>query len=208
MSDGALTTAQKNVFACYEATIERGLASFMEVGIALMRIRDDRLYRETHERFDDYCKDRWQISPSRAYQLIDGAEAARTVSTIVETKPANESQARPLTLLESPSEQRAAWKEAVNTAPKNEETGEPIITARHVEQVVRERLGDGVPKAKAGGPTQWDKLAELNLKGRAYFEQIVAERRDNQRSEAVLNAYEELDRLIASYRKSVSRIGA
>ena len=78
----------------------------------------------------------------------------------------------------------------------------------HVESVVREHLGEiepEAPRGKAGGPTQWDKLAELNLKGRAYFEQMVAERRDNAKSDRVLNLYEELETAVASYRKSVSR---
>ena len=43
-------------------------------------------------------------------------------------RPANEAQARPLTKLDTPSEQAAAWKEVVDTAPKDDD-GEPIITA-------------------------------------------------------------------------------
>ena len=38
-----------------ELVIERGLKTFVEVGAALLGIRDGRLYRETHATFEDYC---------------------------------------------------------------------------------------------------------------------------------------------------------
>ena len=44
-----------------EAVIERGLRTFVEVGEALLRIRDERLYRETHGTFEDYCRERWAM---------------------------------------------------------------------------------------------------------------------------------------------------
>ena len=75
-----------------EEIVERGLVSFIEVGRALMRIRDDELYTEDNfEGFVEYLEARpWGLSPSRAYQMIDSA----SVSTIVETP--NEAQAREL----------------------------------------------------------------------------------------------------------------
>lgn len=36
-----------------EAIIERGLATFVEVGTALAEIRDNRLYRESHGTFEE-----------------------------------------------------------------------------------------------------------------------------------------------------------
>ena len=42
-----------------EAVIERGQQTFIEVGQALMEIRDSRLYRETHATFEAYCNERW-----------------------------------------------------------------------------------------------------------------------------------------------------
>jgi hypothetical protein len=63
-----------------EAIIERGLATFVEVGKALLRIRDDRLYRETHSTFADYCKQRWGMSKSHAYRQIEAAEVVDVLS--------------------------------------------------------------------------------------------------------------------------------
>jgi hypothetical protein len=56
-----------------EQTVAQGLETFLEVGLALAAIRDERLYRERHARFADYLRERWQLSRGRAYQLIDAA---------------------------------------------------------------------------------------------------------------------------------------
>ena len=52
--------------------VERGLATFIEVGEALMEIRDSRLYRVEHKTFEDYCREKWKMSDRRARQLIPG----------------------------------------------------------------------------------------------------------------------------------------
>lgn len=127
----------------HEATIERGLKTFVEVGRALQAIRDERLYREQYDRFEDYCQERWGWSRQRAYQFIDAAETTGRLTTIVDTHPATESQARPLTQL-PPEEQADAWEEVVTEA---EETGEKI-TARKVQQVVAKRVSGKIPDMK------------------------------------------------------------
>jgi hypothetical protein len=75
-----------------EAVIERGVQTFIEVGKALTEIRDSRLYKQTYNSFETYCKERWGFSRARGYQLIDAAK----LSTTVDTPPANERQARAL----------------------------------------------------------------------------------------------------------------
>ena len=67
MATGNELTAQEcSALAHHEATIERGLETFHEVGAALLEIQDGRLYRETHAAFEDYCRERWQMSRRRA----------------------------------------------------------------------------------------------------------------------------------------------
>lgn len=112
-----------------EAVIERGLKTFVDVGTALLEIRDSRLYRSEYDTFEDYCRERWGMSRPRAYQLIDAAEVSTNLSTIVDKLPATESQARPLTSL-TPEMQVQAWQQAVDTAPDGK------ITAAHVQAVV------------------------------------------------------------------------
>lgn len=122
----------------YESLIQRCMPSFVEVGAALLHIRGEKLYRETHRSFEAYCKDRWGFTRQRAHQYIESAVVVNKVSTIVDTFPRNESQARELCRL--PDGQRAsAWKEAVETAPQG------IITASHVRQVVSRRLPQQQP---------------------------------------------------------------
>jgi hypothetical protein len=75
-----------------EAIIERGVQTFVEVGEALMEIRDSRLYKQTHPSFESYLRERWKMSRPRGYQLIDAAKLSTTVDTPVE----NERQARAL----------------------------------------------------------------------------------------------------------------
>jgi VRR-NUC domain len=73
-----------------EAIIERGVQTFVEVGEALMEIRDSRLYKQTHSSFESYLRERWKMSRPRGYQLIDAAK----LSTTVDSPPENEWQAR------------------------------------------------------------------------------------------------------------------
>jgi hypothetical protein len=87
-----------------EAVIERGLAPFVEVGQALLRIREERLYRGTHKSFDDYCRERWQWSKGHANRQIEAAQVVQNLTPIGVT-PKNEAQARELAPL-PPEQQR------------------------------------------------------------------------------------------------------
>jgi hypothetical protein len=113
-----------------EAAIEAGLETFLEVGTALFKIRDGRLYRSSHKTFEGYCRGRWGMSRQRANQLIDAAGVVENLTTTVVT-PDSERQARPLVPLE-PDLQREAWARAVERAPG----GRP--TAANVKAVVDE----------------------------------------------------------------------
>lgn len=59
-----------------EATVEKGLTTFVKVGLALHEIRESRLYRMTHKDFAGYCDDRFNLSSRRVNQLIEGAKVA------------------------------------------------------------------------------------------------------------------------------------
>lgn len=109
---GLMTMSEAAELAEAEEVIERGIQTFTEVGNALLKIRDGRLYRADFGTFEDYCRERWGFSRPRAYQLI---EAADVVSTIVDTglpAPANEGQARELSRVPEP-ERAEVWRETV-----------------------------------------------------------------------------------------------
>jgi hypothetical protein len=156
-----LTTTEAKSLASHEKTIERGIAGFREVGAALMAISDGQLYRVTHKTFEAYCKERWSIERRRAYQLIDAAEIAEDLCTRVHKLPATEKQARPLASI--PRHERAdAWQEAVDTAPKDE-SGEPKVTAKHVEETVQQWKSPKVeaPVIDDDEPQMYDELEQV-----------------------------------------------
>lgn len=112
-----------------EDVIERGLQTFLEVGNALLEIREKQLYRD-HGTFEDYCKERWGWSRRRGIQLADAAEVVRNVNNSSHSLthvPQNEAQVRPLTTLE-PEEQAPAWEEACATAANGEPTAAEVQT--------------------------------------------------------------------------------
>jgi len=100
-----------------EGKISSGLQTFVDVGEALMEIRDSRLYRGVeHKTFEAYCREKWNFSKPYATQLIGAAKVVRNIETVaIATVPKTESQARPLAKL--PAEQQpAAWEKAVEKA--------------------------------------------------------------------------------------------
>jgi len=138
-ADMVLTTIEATDLAQHEATIDRGLKTFYEVGNALVAIRDGRLYRGQFDTFEDYCQGRWGIARNYANKMIAAAGIIRNLGTIVPTDaspivgilPVNEAQTRPLALLE-PEQQREAWQRAVESAPNGK------VTGAHVARVVED----------------------------------------------------------------------
>lgn len=110
----SLTSIEFRRLVELEKIIEKGIRTFIEVGTALLEIKDRRLYREKFKTFEIYCHDRWGFGAHRAYQLIDASVVVQELSTTVDILPANESQARPLVGLE-PDEQKEVWSIAVES---------------------------------------------------------------------------------------------
>jgi hypothetical protein len=141
-----LSTAEVQTLAHYEQIIERGIKTFVEVGHALLVIRDERLYREGYTTFEDYCRQRWDLSRPYAYQLMEASVVVENVSAVADIVPANEAQARPLTTLPA-EQQREVWREAVETAPASG------ITAKHVQATIKRAqakpTGPLMPKSRA-----------------------------------------------------------
>lgn len=129
----ALLVAEQGALDRCEAVISRGLQTYIEVGSALLEIRDQRLYRATHQTFADYCNERWHMSRQRAYQLIDASEISAGLSTIVDISNVPESHIRPLVGL-APDQQVAAYQ-----AAHTQSNGRP--TARDVQTAVDQAQG-------------------------------------------------------------------
>lgn len=136
-----------------EIIIAKGLATFVEVGTALLKIRDSRLYRKNYATFEKYCQERWQMTKSRANQLVDAAKVCENLTTLV-VIPDSERVARPLASL-TPDQQREAWSRAA------EQYGHP--TSAQVKRTVDEMIlvphqpldGQGKLFEDEPGPQPW-----------------------------------------------------
>ncbi|HUX78200.1 MAG TPA: hypothetical protein VMW10_00420 [Alphaproteobacteria bacterium] len=126
-----LTVIEKTELEELETVIKQDMGAFYRVGCALAKIRDSRLYRQTHDTFEEYCKDRLDMSLNYSERLMISAKVFENIKSLPMGRvPANERQARPLTKLATAEAQREAWETVVETAPEGK------ITARHVSKVV------------------------------------------------------------------------
>lgn len=135
-----LTASEAQTLAAQEELIRRGMSTFVDVGNALAAIRDARLYRATHDTFEDYCRERWGMTPQHANRTIAASAVVALLEPIGST-PATESQARPLARL--PAEQQPlAWQAALATA--HAENRDP--TAKDVTRAVATIVRQNNPK--------------------------------------------------------------
>lgn len=88
-----------------EAIVEKGRGTFIEVGLALTRIRDARLYKSTHSSWEKYCQHRWGWGRNYADKLARSAAVAAELAEAGTIVP-NEALARQLVSV--PPEERAA----------------------------------------------------------------------------------------------------
>jgi hypothetical protein len=143
-----------------EGVIERGLATFVEVGTALAEIRERRLYRETHGDFDTYCRERWGWSARHANRQIEAAAVVSSLGPIglepsdeVEgltpngTRPTNEAQVRELARVE-PERRADVWREASEngppTAARIREAAAPVVAPPPPEALAARERRDEV----------------------------------------------------------------
>jgi hypothetical protein len=139
--ENLLNSAEVLELSSLEATVERGLRAFWEMGQALRQIRDKRLYRQDYSTFEDYCISRWEMSRRSADQLIGAATVYENFERHgAQILPANERQTRPLVPL-PPEQQREAWTRAISTAPNGR------VTSTHVAKVVKEYQQNGLDAA-------------------------------------------------------------
>jgi hypothetical protein len=94
-----MTAADKQQLQELEAVIKKGLNTYMEVGSALAQIRGQRLYREKHSTFEEYCREVWGFSKTHINRQISAVRVADVLAPIG-VKIEHESVARPLVGLE------------------------------------------------------------------------------------------------------------
>jgi hypothetical protein len=123
-----------------ETVVGRGLDTFVEVGLALLEIRDRRLYHDAgFSNFAGYCRERWGWSRQHAYRLIDGAQVVELVSPAGDTLP-SERVLRELAPLA-----RADQEAAVALWAELRATHGDHVTAKLVRDLVGHHLGRSAP---------------------------------------------------------------
>ncbi|MEH2156439.1 hypothetical protein [Nostoc sp.] len=129
-----LTEEEQSLRLQFERQVER---AFLSAGQALMELRDRRLYRSTHQTFEEYCRDRFNYSRDAAYLKISATVVYENLQKFLPTigrqipMPTNERQLRFLAKAElEPAVQADVWQQAV------EQAGNKIPSGHIVKDVV------------------------------------------------------------------------
>lgn len=150
-----------------EAVVEKGLDTFVEVGAALMEIRDGRLYRDTFDNFEAYCLTRWGFNRTYAHRLISASEVAEMLP--IGNRPSNEAQARELASLKDQPEQMAeVWNEANDRA----EAAGRKVTAKDLERMAEEKRARSRPEPTEAEQREAD-LAEGDRRAARALEKVI-----------------------------------
>lgn len=170
----ALSKEEKSRLTTLEGVIRRGMGEFVRVGLALMEIRENRLYRASHKRFEDYCHERWQFNRQRASQLIQAARATQELSTKVDVHPTSETHVRPLLAL-PPEDRPAAWTAAVEATGGHPSRRAVEEEVEHILSRARAGLGsEGLARLVAMEEEALKKEAQADVQRQA--EESVRER--------------------------------
>ncbi len=88
-----------------ESKITKGLATFVEVGIALSLILTNKLYKPQFKTWEEYLEHRWGFTKQRAHQYMQAAEGHQKLSTeIVGQRRLPDSERAMRELLKAPKE--------------------------------------------------------------------------------------------------------
>lgn len=124
----ALTEGEKAWLQQAEGILRTGLNTFFEVGNALLVIKSKRLYRETHDTFEAYCRERWDIGRSYAWRFIGAAERINLLPKINNMpRPANEFQVRPFLKLKAEAFPKV-WEQITKRAKNGKVTSDLVQT--------------------------------------------------------------------------------
>lgn len=146
-----------------ESVVERHFKAVLEFGAALKELRVSKLYRSTHSRWSDYCKDLWDITKTHADRFINASCVIENLTPIGVILPKNEAQARPLTLIEDPEKQQEIWQSIVANAPEGR------ITAALVDRVVRGVLGQERGERREGAQRRIAREEQMEMGVKRFF---------------------------------------
>ena len=135
-----------------ETIIHSGWEAFIAVGLALKKIRDEKLYlSESYTSFGNYCQKRWGYDKTRASRAISGALIGQSIKSRLPSLELNEAQVRELApLVKKGSGGVIDFQPAIDVIVEvvNDKSAK-AVTAERIREVVGERLNRGRSKPKA-----------------------------------------------------------
>lgn len=160
-----------------EGRIERAQRNaYYEIGLELRAIRDKRLYkvkrpapvsgRYSFETWEEYVPARFDWTYQRAAQIIDAAEAASKISTIVEMLPTRESHVRPLLRLEDEHERASVWQSVVSKYGSSIKAKD---VESEVELLIAAKAKDWTTLTEWGSLTGEQQARILSIRGEKQF---------------------------------------
>ena len=126
--DSGLSEIEQTELHRHETVIQRGKQAFIEVGTALMAIRDGRLYKGEYDTFEEYCQSKWGFSRQFANKTIESSGIASGLETTVSIL--NEYTAREF--ISVPAEERLGVAEQAKAIAATH--GRDTINSRDVKE--------------------------------------------------------------------------
>jgi hypothetical protein len=135
--------------------IQAGLNAFQRAGKKLIRIRDERLYREEYDTFEDFCRATLGKSKTYVNNVIQGYELIQALIAQGETVlPDSERLARQLAKYPK-GDRKFIWKRAVQIAGRKKpsykllrQAATEIVPSREVEKIWMGQLLENLRSAK------------------------------------------------------------
>ncbi len=140
MGDSLTAREQSKLQKCLQV-IAYGFSAYVEMGQALATIRDEKLYRESHETFEEFVEDVVNVARSRAYQLMNRAEVFVEMSNFLDksgnTLPRlKEAHVAELARIENVEDRAKVW----NSLEQSQQSGNMRLTAKAVRAEVEKHF--------------------------------------------------------------------
>jgi hypothetical protein len=149
----AITLKESSRLIELEKIVVAGLQSWIEVGEALIEIRDSRLYRIEARTFEEYCQSRFKMGKAHAHRLMTAAPIAKDLSPIGDIP---ESVVREIAKV-APEKRQEVFQKATESADGH------VPSARVIKQVVRGETGriDAATRERVLLVTLFDTIDQL-----------------------------------------------
>ena len=155
-----LDRSEKALLAECEATIRENLTQFVEVGLALKRIKDAKLYRASHSSFEGYCLARFDFGLAHGKRLVKAAEVVEDLKAQQKMAPdgaillpTSEIQARELAKVD-PAIRAKVLKRA---SEKAAQAGKKPLNSIFIQQAAAELAP--TPATEAKPETQYEPVS-------------------------------------------------